>query len=68
MMLDCRLMQDDALGVIHIKLARTMSEFGPIAADGSYPGGNFWLPTDPLGEYAVMCLSLVRVAAMELVR
>jgi hypothetical protein len=53
------------------KLAATMHELGPIEPDGSFPGGgNFWRvghdsagTPDPLAEYAVMVLSLVRAAA-----
>jgi hypothetical protein len=50
-------------------LAATMAEFGPVAPDGSYNGGNFWqVSTDsdgtpcPLSEYAAVVLMLVWVA------
>jgi hypothetical protein len=50
------------------KLAATMRELSPIEPDGSFPGGvrvghdSDGTP-DPLAEYAVMVLSLVRAAA-----
>jgi hypothetical protein len=63
--------QDEADDVvIRSKLAETMAEFGLVAADGSYNGGNFWRPSvsqdgdSPLAEYAMMVLVLVRATVM----
>jgi hypothetical protein len=66
---ECGWGQDEADDVvIRGKLAETMAEFGPVAADGSYNGGNFWRPSvshdgEPLAEYAMMVLVLVRATA-----